>query len=138
VSEPAFKTCGSCWQSWATWESFVHDPGVRLLGLQAVPGLPAANLLVFEHRCGSSVSVLAQKLRHLLSAEDQAAERPLLFGTETCSGHCVIIENLASCDRPCANARDRRLAILIADAKRGIGGAAPTDPTVGSGRGGGA
>lgn len=118
MSDPAFKTCGSCRHEWATWESFVHDPGVRLLGMQAVPGLPAANLLVFEHRCGSSVSVLAQKLRHLLSAEDQAAERPPLFGTETCSGHCLVLEDLASCDRPCANARDRRLAVLIADAKR--------------------
>ena len=99
--------------------AFVLDPTLRLLGLQAIPGLPDSNLLVFEHRCGSSVSVLALKLRQLLSAEDQAADRPVLFGTETCSGHCRVIENLATCDRPCANARDRRLAVLIADAKGG-------------------
>jgi len=129
VSETAseLKICGSCRHVWPDWRSFVQDPAVRLLGLQAVPGLPDANLLVFEHRCGSSVSVLARRLRHLLSAEDQAAENPLLFGTETCSGHCRVIEDLASCDRPCANARDRRLAILIAAAKKGeqtrLGGA---------------
>ena len=113
----AFKECGSCRHAWADWQSFVRDPALRLLGLQAIPGLPDANLIVFEHRCGSSVSVLALKLRHLLSEEDQAANRPVLFGTDTCSGHCRVIENLATCDQPCANARDRRLALLIADAK---------------------
>jgi hypothetical protein len=119
MSGPAFKACGSCRHAWADWRCFVLDPTLRLLGLQAIPGLPDSNLLVFEHRCGSSVSVLALRLRHLLSAEDQAADRPVLFGTETCSGHCRVIENLATCDRPCANARDRRLAVLIANAKGG-------------------
>jgi hypothetical protein len=115
---PAFKECGSCGHAWTDWQSFVLDPAARLLGLQAIPGLPDSNLLVFEHSCGSSVSMFARKLRHLLSTEDQGADRPLLFGTETCSGHCRVIENLATCDRPCANARDRRLAVLIAEAKK--------------------
>jgi len=118
VAESNFKECGSCRRVWADWQGFVMDPAVRLLGLQAIPSLPDSNLLVFEHRCGSSVSVLAHKLRHLLSPEDQAADRALLFDTETCRGHCRVIENLATCDRPCANARDRRLALLVADAKK--------------------
>ena len=98
------------------------DPDLRLLGLQVVPGLPDANVLVFEHRCGSSVSVLTSRLRHLLPAEDQADDRPLLFGTEKCSGHCRFIEDLSRCDQPCGNARDRRLAILIAEARTGAAG----------------
>ncbi len=114
----SFKECGSCRQAWPDWQSFVRDPALRLLGLQAIPGLPDANLLVFEHRCGSSVSVLAHKLRHLLSEGERAAGRPLLFGPATCRGHCRVIENLATCDQPCANARDRRLALIIAEAKK--------------------
>jgi hypothetical protein len=120
MPELPFKECGSCRHTWADWQSFIADPAVRLLGLQAIPGLPDSNLLVFEHRCGSSVSVLALKLRHLLPPADQAVARPVLFGTDTCSGHCRVIENLATCNQPCANARDRRLAVLIAAAK-GIG-----------------
>jgi hypothetical protein len=102
------------------WRSFVFDPAVRLIGLQAIPGIPAANVLVFEHRCGSSVSVLTHRLRHLLGIDEVAGERSLLFGTENCSGHCQVLENLSSCDKPCINARDRRLAILISDTKRGL------------------
>ena len=120
MSPPAFKTCGSCRFTWTNWRSFVFDPAVRLIGLQAIPGMPDANLLVFEHRCGSSVSVLTSKLRHLLGAEQETGERSLLYGTDTCSGHCRVLEDLSSCDKPCVNARDRRLAILIADTKKGL------------------
>jgi hypothetical protein len=79
-----------------------------------IPGLPDANVLVFEHRCGTSVSVLTSRLRHLLPAEDETEPPPLLFGTERCSGHCRFLEDLSRCDQPCSNARDRRLAILVA------------------------
>ena len=61
-----FQTCGSCRRTWETWESFVLDPAVRLLGLQAVITNPDVYLLVFEHGCGSSVSILSRRLRHLL------------------------------------------------------------------------
>jgi hypothetical protein len=125
VEDQPFKTCGSCSFVWTDWRSFVLDPGVRLLGFQAVPGLPDANALVFEHRCGSSVSVLASRLRHLLGPEDRGVDLPLLYGTETCHGHCRLVSDLASCDRPCSNARDRRLILRIAEMKEGIAGDVP-------------
>src|SRR5512143_3905770 len=89
-SSAVFKRCGSCHRAWPDERSLIDDPGLRLLGLQAVPGLPDANLLVFEHDCGTSVSVLATKLRHLL---DQAAgdDWPRLYGTDACAGHCLVL-----------------------------------------------
>ena len=120
MSQPAVKTCGSCQYAWTDWLSFVFDPGVRLIGLQAIPSIPDANVLVFEHRCGSSVSVLTHKLRHLLGTEEETGDRSLLFGTENCSGHCLVLEDLSSCEKPCVNARDRRLAVLISDTKKGL------------------
>jgi hypothetical protein len=119
MTDPSFKTCGSCGHRWPDWRSLVLDSGLRLLGLQVIPGLPDSNVLVFEHSCGTSVSVLTSRLRHLLPIEDQADDRPLLFGTEKCNGHCRFIEDLSRCDQPCGNARDRRLAILIAEARTG-------------------
>jgi hypothetical protein len=109
----AFQTCGSCRQPWRTWDEFVLDPAVRLLGLQAVPGLPDANLLVFEHACGSSVSILTKRLRHLLPDTAVNPGWPSLRGTEQCPGHCRSLADLAACDRPCSNARDRELIKLV-------------------------
>ncbi len=113
--EQPFKTCGSCGFEWADWRSFLLDPGVRLLGLQAAPGMADANALVFEHRCGSTVSVLAYRLRGLLDVEATRGDLPDLYGTETCNGHCRTLEGLAICDRPCVNARDRRLTLRVAE-----------------------
>ena len=116
-----FRTCGSCGQEWPNWEDFVRDPGVRLLGLQAITNLPDANLLVFEHRCGSSVSVLASRFRQFLPDSQDFSGRSSLRGTDQCSGHCLHLENLQQCDQPCINARDRRLILRLLEMKRQVG-----------------
>lgn len=110
---PPFQICGACKQAWPTWEDFVVDPAIRLLGFQAVIANADLNLLIFEHRCGSSVSILARRLRHLLPVQE--AERPsaMLFGTSDCHGHCRFLANLEMCDSPCVNAHDRRLILMI-------------------------
>ncbi len=114
AAERAFKTCGACQQRWASWDAFVGDPGVRLLGLQALADVPDASVLVFEHRCGSSISVLTRRLLHLLPLPDPAqADWPSLRGTAECRRHCFTLEDHAPCDRHCRNARDRELLTLV-------------------------
>ena len=88
------------------------DPAVRLLGLQAVITNPDFNALVFEHHCGSSISILARRLRHFLP-EPEGEAPVMLMGTEQCRGHCRLLEDLEACDAPCSNARDRKLILLI-------------------------
>jgi len=114
-----FRTCGSCKKRWTDSKQFLLDAGVRLLGLQASPHLSEANLLVFEHRCGSSISILASRLRHLLPAACDDSKTPRLYGTDMCREHCVRLEDLEACDRPCANATDRSLVQLVLKMKRG-------------------
>ena len=113
-----FRKCGSCGKEWPDWQDFVLDPGLRPLGLQAYPDLPDANLLVFEHRCGTSVSVLARRLRPMFQDPDEDSELSLLFGTETCSGRCRHLEDLEACDRRCINARDRSLMLKLLEMRR--------------------
>ena len=117
-TQTPFKECGACRAIWMDWKSFIDDPKVRLLGLQVVPGMPDANVLVFEHGCGSSISSLTSRLRHLVSEDEPADNLPRLYGTETCEGHCRSIADLEICNQPCGNARDRRLAIHISDLKK--------------------
>ncbi len=86
---------------------------MRLLGLQALVGLPDANVLIFEHGCGSSVSILTHRLRYLLHEPGPGDARSRLLGTEQCRGHCLVLGDLEACDRPCSNARDRGLIRLV-------------------------
>jgi hypothetical protein len=113
-----FRSCGACGRAWPDWREFVVDKELRLLGFQAHVQAPESNLLVFEHRCGSSVSVLAKRLRHLLPPDDPGDPGPILYDTEACNGFCRTTEDLSACDRPCANARDRRLIRLLLNMRR--------------------
>ncbi len=121
----------------------MRDPGVRLLGFQGYARLPESNLLVFEHRCGSTVSVRTSRLRHLLPAEGEAegeaegkaegkaegeaevgagggagdaegmAEAPSLRGTAECPGHCRSLADMGACVKRCAHARERALIRIV-------------------------
>jgi hypothetical protein len=112
TSDP-FRICGACKYAWPTWDGFVQDRAVRFLGLQSVAVEPDCNLFVFEHSCGSSVSVLARRLRHLLPETESDGPRPFLFGDRECRGHCQVPSDLEMCDAPCGNVRDRTLILLI-------------------------
>jgi hypothetical protein len=108
-----FQICGSCRRAWPTWERFVLDPAVRLLGLQSEIANPDFNLLVFEHGCGSSISILSRRLRHLLPDPGPGDPAGRLRGTDQCRRHCLHLEDLEACDAPCSNARDRELILLV-------------------------
>jgi hypothetical protein len=125
---PPFQVCGSCRARWARWEDFVVDPRVELLGLQAVPILPDASLLIFEHGCGSSVSILTKRLRHLLPDDPASRGLPSLRGTEHCPGHCLSLKDMAACDRPCVNARDRELIKIVRRLRETGAGPVPASP----------
>ena len=113
-----FQICGACRGAWSTWESFILDPAVRLLGLQSEIAYPDVNLLVFEHRCGSSISILSRRLRHLLPETEPGAPPVRLLGTDQCRRHCALLGDLEACDAPCSNARDRHLIMLVQRMKK--------------------
>jgi hypothetical protein len=114
-----FQICGSCSRAWPTWDRFVLDPAVRLLGLQFEITNPDVNLLVFEHGCGSSISILSRRLRYLLPEPEPGDPPARLRGTDQCRGHCLRLEDLRACDAPCGNARDRELILLVQRMKEG-------------------
>ena len=120
TSDP-FRICGACKCAWSTGDGFVQDPEVRLLGLQSLAAEPGCNLLVFEHRCGSSISVLARRLRYLLPEPEPAVPLPVLFGARECRGHCRLLKDLEACDAPCDNVRDRALILFIQSLKNPAG-----------------
>jgi len=96
----------------------VVDPAVRLLGLQSEIAYPDLNLLIFEHSCGSSISILSRRLRYLLPEPGPGDPTVRLMGTDHCRGHCRRLGDLEQCDAPCSNARDRKLILLVQRMKR--------------------
>ncbi len=113
-----FKTCRSCRIHWADLQQFVYDPGVSVLGLQAITSVPDGNLLMFEHRCGSTISVRAKLIRQMFPEPEENTSLPLQFEKDGCEGHCRSVEDLTACRQPCINARDRRLLLRLLEIKQ--------------------
>jgi len=116
-SSETFSRCGACGRRWLTAGAFLDDAGVRVVGLQVAGHVPDLNLLVFEHACGSSVSVFTSRLRSLCSqAADTAAVD--MFQGEKCKELCLRLDEWRPCDNPCINAADRRLLQVVLERKR--------------------
>ena len=102
---------------------------MRLVGFQAVIVNPDFNVLIFEHRCGSSISILTRRLRHLLPEAERGGPTDRLLGTEECRGHCRFLNDLEACDAPCSNALDRKLILLVQSMKKAAEVAAADEST---------
>ncbi len=113
-----FRVCGSCQKQWASPYDFVVDAEIRLLGLQMVPKKSQGNLLMFGHRCGTSISVFAKHLHHLVPDPEEEANPQAVVSYEECKRLCRNLKDLAVCDRPCPKAGDRRLVQAILQLKQ--------------------
>jgi hypothetical protein len=118
LSPPPFRTCGSCLRKWASWHEFVVDPEIHLLGLQAVPNLPDGNLRVFDHSCGTSISLPVRRIRRHLPDFEEEVRPPARLGLEECGRRCPSLEDLVACTRPCVKAADRHIVQLIVQLKQ--------------------
>ena len=113
-----FRQCGACKEKWSSVDDFIFDENIKVLWLQVIPGHPDANCIIFEHKkCGSTVSILAPKLRHLLKREFPYTKD--LINTDECNNHCNTRDTMAACEKQCVNAQDRELARLLVSLKWG-------------------
>ena len=113
MAEP-FRRCRVCGAQWHSLEHFLADPSLRLVGLQAVPKVPTASALVFNHnRCGT-ISIKTSLLRELLDMPGPAAGED-----EPCEGCFRDLDELAACRKACTIACDRRLTGEIQRRKGG-------------------
>jgi hypothetical protein len=108
MADQPFRVCRVCGHSWNSWQDFISDPQVSLVGLQSVPWLPEASVLVFNHdRCGG-MSVRTSVVRELLGEPDGSEHE-----TEPCQGCFRDLGDLARCEVPCVVAADRRLTLRV-------------------------
>jgi hypothetical protein len=113
-----FRICGSCGRRWSSVVEFLDDRELSVVGLQVAGHMPEVNLMIFQHACGSTVSLLTARLRLLLplpGASVTVSED--LFGTDRCRELCLDLGNWSTCELPCINAADRRLLKAVVDRK---------------------
>lgn len=93
-----FRECGMCGERWPSREAFLSDPGVALVGYQVDFRNLLEGLLLFNHRCKTTLSISVRTFRDLYSGPVFAARAE---GTDDCPGYCLHTDVLDRCPAQC-------------------------------------
>lgn len=111
VKVKPFKICPKCDCVWHTRDDFLQDAALFLLGFQSGYGKADRGFYLFNHLIekdkGSTTIALA--VEHLISLYNGPMYADVHAGSETCSGHCAKVDDLARCGVPCRNAIARKV-----------------------------
>ena len=108
-----FKLCPKCGCEWQTRDGFLQDASLFLIGFQAGYGKSDRGLYLFNHliekdKCNSTIAV---GVENFMSLYNGPMYENVHAGSETCSGHCAKVDDLARCSVPCRNAIAREVML---------------------------
>lgn len=106
----SFKICSLCGFVWRGRTSFLSDPSLHLVGYQVHFEELSAGLFLFNHSCGTTLSVQAKEFQDLCGGP-MFSER--LTGTEECQGSCLHEDDLRPCPAKCECAYVREVLQVI-------------------------
>lgn len=104
-----FRRC-TCGHLWATREDFLGDPGVNTAGYQVDFEALHLGLLLFNHRCRTTLSIDAGQFRDLYDGSVFAKKAT---GGPDCPGYCMHWDNFERCPVECECAFIREIRQII-------------------------
>jgi len=110
IENMPFKTCHVCNKAWTNRNEFLDDGDITIIGYQVHFKELTEGLFLFNHFCGSTISVRAGLFKDLYSGP-MFEER--LTGTDECSGYCLVEHELRPCPAKCDCAYAREIVQII-------------------------
>jgi hypothetical protein len=108
--EQVFKQCPSCRRTWDDYTEFLADPCLQLIGYQVFFEELSGGLFLFNHSCGTTLSITVETLQHLY---DGPVYSERATGTERCPGLCLIENETSPCPVKCECAYVRSIMQTI-------------------------
>ena len=118
-----FMTCGNCRKAWPTQDSFLSDPGIRIIGYQAAFAALETGGFLFNHSCGTTLALPVSRFRNLHHGPIFQTRQT---GTDQCPGHCLNSDNLSPCPAQCECGFVREIIQVIRAYPAPTGAAGPT------------
>jgi hypothetical protein len=106
----SFKNCTACRFEWMDRDSFLSDPDLKIIGYQVDFYGDRESLCLFNHNCGTTLSIQESKLGDLYNGPKY---KNILSNNEECPGHCLDVNNLNPCGLDCKFAYGRELVQII-------------------------
>jgi hypothetical protein len=92
-----FRRC-TCGHEWATRQDFLDDPEVAIVGYQVDFEALQLGLLLFNHRCRTTLAMEAAQFRDLYDGPVFAKK---MTQEPDCPGYCAHRDNLERCPAEC-------------------------------------
>jgi len=105
-----FKTCQTCAYRWMTRADFLTDNHISLVGYQVNFNKLEAGLFLFNHNCGTTLSMQVKDFKDLYNGP---IYRDRCTGKEECPGYCLRKDKLDPCLAKCECAFVREIMQLI-------------------------
>ncbi|OGV53648.1 MAG: hypothetical protein A2X49_06245 [Lentisphaerae bacterium GWF2_52_8] len=110
MEKELFKKCNCCGSTWRSIDDFLSDPAIKLIGYQANFVELELGLFLFNHSCGSTMSIEVQTFSHLY---DGPFFKKRMTGSPTCQGLCIKRHELGRCPTECECAYVREVMQII-------------------------
>ncbi len=110
VTTEGFKACPACDTGWEDRSQFLNDPKVRLVGYQADFDELRRGLMLFNCRCGSTISLHVNAFADLY---DGHVYNERQTGGDECPRYCLHEHILSMCTAKCECAWVRGLMVRL-------------------------
>ena len=109
LDKPA-KVCPGCGRVFSLLE-LVESPELRPIGMQFIDEELTHNVYYFSHICPDCGTTFVVSVSVFVPLINEPIPPDSLAGTEECDAHCIAIEDLALCSKPCRYAPFRRFLL---------------------------
>lgn len=106
MAEQLFKECPSCRRKWSKYADFLADPAIHLIGYQVFFEDQSGGLFLFNHSCGTTLSIEVDSLQHL---HDGPLYTENIIGSARCPGLCLARDVNTPCPEKCECASVRAI-----------------------------
>ena len=110
MKDGIFKKCSLCDETWDNYSTFLSDPTIHIIGYQVSFENLVAGLLLFNHSCGTTLSLEVGDFKIL---QDGPIYTERATGSKECPGHCQHEKDLDPCPAKCECAYVRDIIQVI-------------------------
>jgi len=102
--------CPVCSKKWESVEDFISDPETKIVGYQVNFDNLKLGFLLFDHVCGTTISLQVEEVKHLYDGPIYIERKTL---GEECPTYCIKQSELRPCPAKCECAWVREVISIL-------------------------
>ena len=105
-----FKICSNCQEHWESFDAFIQDPRIEVVGYMPIFDDLGNGLFLFNHDCGTTLACRVALFKHLYNGPFYQVNRK---EESECPGYCQNKTDFSPCPVKCSCAFVRETLQII-------------------------